>query len=612
MPKIYLIIFLIMLPTLLYVNSLSNSFQYDDLHTIVNNPHIRSDTLLSGLKKIPDFFTSSQYYSSETHQVGHYRPLLYATYVINYAITGLSPAGFRLVNLGLHIGCVIMVYLVALHLLADGTGAFLSALIFALHPFFSEAINYISARSSLLATLFYLLAFYYFVKLRGAWSVVCDSQDGARTTHHRSQLWVHFSLFSSFTLLAFLSKEIVLTLPLMLAVYDLLFTRAKELRQGFKISLPYFPMAIIGMFLLYKMSFIQFFTNIYITPYYKMNILYQLLAQIKGHVLMIWLYFFPLALSIDHGSLRPHSVFEPGVVAAVSVLLTILGCAFYLSQSQRGVSFPLFWFVITSLPTILVPLNIPLLENRGYLPGVGLAIVTGWSMGKVLSSRCSVLSKGQGSWGMMRGTGTVVLCALIFVLYAGITFHRNTIWKDEVSLWSDAVIKAPGSDRAWTNLGLAYLTKKDHTQALEAFEQAILINPDTVVARVGLGSSYHLQGKLDAAVQAYQDSIHLYPNYYLPHFNLGVAYQQQGQYEKALRAYQEVLKINAHHPETHLNLGGVYLALGQQDLAIAEYEEALKLNPGLADAHYNLGVIYEARGEANLAAQHYGEAERLR
>jgi tetratricopeptide (TPR) repeat protein len=597
--KRYFLLALIVLPAVLYANALSNSFHYDDLHSLVNNPHIRSSTFLGGLAKIPDFFTSGQYYSGETHRVSHYRPLLYTTYVVNYAVTGLSPTGFRAVNLGLHIGCVIMVYFLALYLLGQTTGAFLAALTFAIHPLFSEPINYISARSSLLATFFYLLAFYYFVKVRGGWSV------------ESKWSWVRFSLFTLFMVLAFLSKEITFTLPLMMAAYDLLFTRPRGVKQALETALPYLPLVFMAIFLSYEINLMQYFKDIYLSNEFKISYSKAILAQIEGFILTIRLFFLPIGLSIDHEVFPPAWLLEIGVIGAVFLLIGALALVFFLVSSRKSLVLPFFWFIIASLPTTLIPLNVPLLEHRGYLPGVGLAIVLGWILASARSMKWFVTRRKYSWWSGEYGAW-IFLCIMIFAYYAGETLHRNIIWKNEITLWSDAVSKAPGSDRSWTNLGLAYLADRDHDRAIKVFKQALLINPNAVVARVGIGSSYHLQGKLEEAIKAYREAITLQPGYFLPYFNLGVAYQQQGLFEQALNVYQQALTINAHHPETHLNLGSIYLALGKQDLAISEYQESLKLNPELADAHYNLGAAYEMAGQTELASLHYGEAERLR
>jgi len=595
--KRYFLLALICLPVLLYLNALPNAFQYDDLHTLVNNPHIRSETFGDALAKLPDFFVSSQYYSGETHHVSHFRPVLYATYIMNYAVTGLSPVGFRGVNLGLHIGCVVLVYFLARRLLGDSVMAFLSALILAIHPFFSEAVNYISARSSLLATLFYLMSFYNFIRYRDCWGTVRPAV-------------IHYSLFLLFLILAFLSKEIALTLPLILVIYDLQFTQFKGPRKSFKMFLPYLPVAAASLFLLHEIDFLQYLNNTYLNNHFSTDNFKVILAQIKGLALMFWLFVLPLGLSIDHGSLRVDSLLDPVLAGAILVLMGILVCAFLLRRSQPALAFSLHWFMVTAIPTTLVPLNVPFLEHRGYLPGIGLTIILGYILTRV----------GRGEWLTVREgrpkpfpfPWAMVLIVLVLVFYGGITVHQNKVWKDQITLWRKAVEKVPGSERAWTNLGLAYLSSQDQAHALEAFNEALLIRPENPIALVGKGSLYHAQGKIDEAIEAYQKALKVQSSYFLSHFNLGVAYQQKGDLEKALQAYQEALKLNAHHPQTHLNLGSIYLALGKYELAIEEYRESLRLDPESTDAHYNLGVTYETLGRTDLANDHYRKSRHLR
>jgi hypothetical protein len=265
-----------------------------------------------------------------------------------------------------------MVYLLSLHLLNEKTSALFSAIIFSIHPLFSEAINYISARSTLLATLFYLMALYYFLKLRTS------------GTKNRSSKSLIFSLFTLSMVFAILSKEIAVTLPLMLLVYDWLFTRRSRSHQDFNRILPYIPITLMVLLLLYQIDFIHFLKSIYLTHDFHVSNLWAILAQIKGLALLFWLFFVPLGLSIDHGIPRPESIYEPGMIGALALLLTILGCAFFLIRSQKVVAFFLFWFAITAMPTTLVPLNIPFMEHRGYLPGVGLSMIMGWALGKLV------------------------------------------------------------------------------------------------------------------------------------------------------------------------------------------------------------------------------------
>src|SRR4030067_376224 len=163
--KIFIIIAL--LSVAVYANSIPNGFVYDDEMYVVENTYIRD------IKNIPASFIHPEYLTSLGHK-SHYRPLVMISYTINYWIGGLNPAVYRITNLLFHIGTAFLLFLTVETMLNRGGEkrsnfyiALASALIFAVHPFNSEAVNYITARSSLMSGFFYLLAFYFWVRYRG-------------------------------------------------------------------------------------------------------------------------------------------------------------------------------------------------------------------------------------------------------------------------------------------------------------------------------------------------------------------------------------------------------------------------------------------------------------
>ena len=130
----------------LFFNARNNPFHYDDHHSIQYNPHIRS------LLNIPHFFSNPHTFSSQ--RTGFmFRPVLLISYALNYAWGGQEVQGYRWVNLVIHVGCTVLLYLLAVCLtgkedLATGIG-----LVFLVHPAHGELINYISSRSDLLAAI---------------------------------------------------------------------------------------------------------------------------------------------------------------------------------------------------------------------------------------------------------------------------------------------------------------------------------------------------------------------------------------------------------------------------------------------------------------------------
>ena len=126
---------LAVLALLAYHNSFDNSFHFDDSHSIVDNPHIRS------LANIPRFFVDPAAFSVMP-QGAMYRPLLLVSYALNYAVSGYEIASYHVVNFLLHVVNAGLVYLLGLRLLGCRRSALMGAALFAVHPVLSEPVNY--------------------------------------------------------------------------------------------------------------------------------------------------------------------------------------------------------------------------------------------------------------------------------------------------------------------------------------------------------------------------------------------------------------------------------------------------------------------------------------
>src|SRR5512135_2910368 len=140
---------------LVYTVTFFNGFVIDDEVIIVNNPQTFS------LRNIPDVLLAPDLIKP------YYRPLNRATYLLDYRLAGMQSAWYHGVNVLIHLGNVILLYLVCLRLLPDRMAALVAALIFAVHPANSEAVNFISARNTLLALFFSLASFLAFLGARG-------------------------------------------------------------------------------------------------------------------------------------------------------------------------------------------------------------------------------------------------------------------------------------------------------------------------------------------------------------------------------------------------------------------------------------------------------------
>lgn len=187
----------------IYSGTLDASFHFDGLNHIAGNPRIRSlDNLLSILR-------------SSTRGISE------ATFALNYAWGGYDVTGYHVVNIAIHAANSILVYFILfltflrVPAVAARAGrlAFGSALIFAVHPIQTQAVTYITQRHEILSAFFCLFALLFFtLALRAA-------------THPKRVLL--YAAIPVFYLLAFYSKEIAITLPAIILVFDLYFTGFK-------------------------------------------------------------------------------------------------------------------------------------------------------------------------------------------------------------------------------------------------------------------------------------------------------------------------------------------------------------------------------------------------
>ena len=177
-----------------YASSFGGGFHFDDSHVLEQNPFIRS------LRHVPRFFVDPNT-TTVLRENEDLRPLLLLTFALNYAVSGSATWSYHAVNLVLHWSAVLLVFRIVRDHLWLGDDALAvaaaSALVVALHPLNTEPVDYLSARSALLTTVFSLAAFDATARARPRWAVVLLAA-------------------------ALLTKAIAATLPLAVAGYALL------------------------------------------------------------------------------------------------------------------------------------------------------------------------------------------------------------------------------------------------------------------------------------------------------------------------------------------------------------------------------------------------------
>ena len=594
---------------LIYANSLGNDFQYDDRHSIVENPHIRS------LRNVPAFFTRPELFSRDADKA-MYRPLVLVSLAINYAWSGYETYSYHLVNIAAHGLCALLVWGILLQLGPSPGFALFGGLLFAVHPVCSESVNYISSRSELLAGLGVLASYWLHLvaQRRGGWPVRAGSV-------------LCFGL-------GVLAKSVAIVLPALLIMGDWCWRGIDRRRV-----LQYLPYAAVA--LAYLAGIRTFLARAVVSDPVRAYS-EQLGTQTKAVAYYLKLLCMPVDLSVDH-AFSEASLLAGIAVLALLAVATLLVMGWTNSRRHSFFFLGSSWMAITLGPTLLVPLNVLVNEHRLYLPLVGMIILLG-GLGKL-----DRMWKGQ--W-----IGPVCL-GLLALLSA----QRNRVWANEHTLWADAARKGPELVRPYVYMGNYARAVGDPQKAVAFFGKALQREPENITARNNLANAYKDLGEMEMAIQTYEETLAEYPEAGNVRYNLALAHQLSGESwltkahrlafpdsrfhrEKALgelsalrnwddrpddalvyyrRVLEDLSQAKDHYlavPDSSFhrdlalnNLGTLHELAGRPDSSLIYYQKALEVKPESIDPRGNLQRLQGRlmrEAESFLESGNYARAER--
>ena len=590
-PLRYFVLILIILA--IYFQTFYFGFVFDDYEFIVDNPYIKNLNNIHYLWQL----------LPKTRLIGFY------SFAFNYKINQLNPAGYHVFNVLVHFlattlvwACARLLFRITKLLPSENRLTqelpFFIALLFLVHPCQTQAVSYITQRFESMGTVFYLASVYCYLR--------------ARTTSINLNKIILFISCSAFALIGIMTKEVVVTLPLMLLACEWILwpqgfiTSSKNL---FKKLTPWTTAILLG---LAAFSFFVLFTKLVRTD---LRIFFQtssflseshdgdmltvgnyLLTQLRVFLTFLRLLVLPINQNLDYDYPMSTGLLHPPLTLVGLCLITLI--VFFiikLRKQQPLVSFGLSWSLIT-FSINLAPRNNVIFEHKLYLISFGLILA-------IVSILSSNLRRQQRL--------LIFLLIGVTVIFSLLTFKRNHVWKNQMTLWEDVITKSPEKQRVWLNLGMVYLMTKDYDAAILTLNKAIVMQPLDFKSYVNRGMAYAASNLNNQALIDFNKAISIKPTHFIGYLRRSQIFKKQNQDKAALSDLNQAINLAPNFQYGYIERGFLNLEKGSHQKALNDFEKALTIAPFDTDAINGRAQIFFTKGQYDLAIKDISQSIKI-
>jgi len=540
---------------LIYSNSLTGEFCFDDHSFVLDSAAVRKGPL--DVRALWKEF--------------HVRFIVGMSYALNYRLGGRNAQGYHVLNLVIHLLTAIAVFYFILFSYATpvlrearspGSGqhiAFWAAMVFLCHPVQTQAVSYITQRASAIVTLFYVLTLIFYVRYR--------------LTHR----WVFLPALAGAAGLGLLSKQGMITAPLVLAVYDLFFLGGRAIRPSRAVKALGLSLGVSLLLLVFVRLEPSGSTYQYqgLVSWARFDARY---VWTEINVLRTYLRLFvvPVAQNFDYDYPVASGFFEPATFFSFLLLTVLVIAAFRSFRRAREISFCVFWFFAT---TGIEALSV-IFGNRGviyehwlYMPMAGFS----WFLSYIVFAGVKTPARYRR-----------IMMSIILILGV-LTFRRNMVWEKELYVWQDVLKKAPLNPGGYFALGELCQRQGRSFPAEEYYRKAVALY-------------YARRQPFDATTKVQLSRIYN---------NLGLLYQERDNPASAVVFFKRAIRVNPNHASPYHNLAILFYEYGQHRKAIDLLERSVRIQGPTEYASLYLGLSYYALGEAEQARVYFGDALRM-
>ncbi|CAG4941419.1 unnamed protein product [Colias eurytheme] len=550
-----------------------------------------------------------------------YRPLTVLTFRWNYAIHGLQPAGYHLVNLLLHALVSLLYYRVCAMFLPE-FASFVAAILFAVHPIHTEAVTGVVGRAEMLSSVFFLGA------------LLCYARAASR---RRYTDWRYVAACTVCVGVAMLCKEQGITVTAACVVYELFVAQKRRLTPGRSwleiwgkggwgcacgeaarrvttvccatLALLAARLHVMGAQL---PVFTRFDNPAGAAPPPARHLTFAYLPALNA-----WLLTLPEALCCDWtmGTVALlRSWRDPRNLATLALATSLVAGAIHaLRTRSSALSMGLALLVLPFLPAsnLFFPVGFVVAERVLYMPSMGwcLLVAHGWRL-------------------LAKKRAKLAASTLIFLLlaFSAKTYVRNWDWKTEYSIFASGLKVNRNNAKLYNNVGHALEAEGRYGEALEFFKTAVNVQPDDVGAHINVGRTFNHLGRYQEAEDAYVQAKSLLPkakpgesyqariapNHLNVFLNLANLISKNAtRLEEADMLYRQAISMRADYTQAYINRGDILIKLNRTKEAQEVYERALLYDSGNPDIYYNLGVVLLEQGKASQALAYLDKALEL-
>jgi tetratricopeptide (TPR) repeat protein len=501
--------------------------------------------------------------------------------MLDHAIWGLWAGGYLLTNIVLHLLNALLLYRLLFRLVNLRLAAWFGAALFLLHPVQVESVAWISQRKNLLAMLFFLLAWEFYLRYR-------------ESVPARGHLYYLASLAS--LLLALLSKSVVVIFPVVILIFDHCYPLA-EGRFRLRDKVPYLLVAVVAAVLAILSQtpdYSEWGAGGGRAGYHGGSAMATFLTMFPVYCSYLRLIVWPVDLSALYDP-AIHKGLDLTVLASLFLLGAILLAVYRIYRKAPCIAFwPVLSFIGLLPVSQIVPLVTLMNDRYLYFPMIGVAGLGAYGI-KIICDRYRISSAALAAG----------MAALLLVL-AGVSFQRSSVWRDSAVLWSDTVRKAPNNYVAWEGLAesLHYGSRPRRSDAITAYRRAIELNPNGDISRYNLGVAYIELNDYGNAEKILGELLKRSPNNVMGWTAFGDLALRRSQFAEAEARFRKANSFQPEAVQVHQKIGNLMIILGRIDEARSSYLQIENIQGGHDPLNaYELARIESLAGDAGASIQ---------